>query len=242
MRHVDEELLAGLALGEPDRLALRDRAHLLVCRTCAARLGDLQALVATGRSEQPVPIQVPGPGLLASIRAELAGDSPAGAASRPTVLPAPTPLPDRRPARRPATSSTRRPLAAAAVCVVAVGGAVWFRTAEADVVVARTTLAPLPDRSGGGSAQLTERAGDLRLTIDVTRPATADAFEELWLINTDGRRMISLGVVPATGRATYPVAGSAGGLDGYTIVDISLEPFDGNAAHSRDSLLRGTLR
>lgn len=241
MRHLDDELLADLALGEPDRLARRHRAHLLVCRTCASRLGELRALVATARAEQPVRMQVPGPGLLASIRAELAGDSPAGSASGPAALPAPIPLADRRPATRSTASPTRRLLAAAAVVVVAVGGAAWYRAAEADVVVARTTLAPLPDRSGGGTAQLTERDGDLRLTIEVTRPAAVDAFEELWLINTDGRRMISLGVVPATGRASYPVPGSARGLDGYTIVDISLEPFDGNAAHSRDSLLRGTL-
>ena len=150
-------------------------------------------------------------------------------------------LADRRSRRRPAGWAGRRLLAAAVVAAVAVGGALWYRSSTAEVVVASTTLAPLPDRSGAGTARLTERDGDLRLTIDVTRPAATDAFEELWLINTDGQRMISLGVVPPTGRATYPVPAGAQGLDGYTVVDISLEPYDGDAAHSRDSLLRGTL-
>ena len=45
----------------------------------------------------------------------------------------------------------------------------------------------------------------------------------------------------ADGHGTYPVPISDPGLDGYTVVDISLEPFDGNAAHSRNSLLRGDL-
>ena len=30
-------------------------------------------------------------------------------------------------------------------------------------------------------------------------------------------------------------------LDGFTIVDVSLEPYDGNAAHSLKSQVRGTL-
>ena len=69
-----------------------------------------------------------------------------------------------------------------------------------------------------------------------------DGFEELRLFNTDGRRMISLGVVPPDGRASFPLPQSSGGsLDGYSVVDISWEPLDGNAAHSSNSLLRGTL-
>ena len=53
--------------------------------------------------------------------------------------------------------------------------------------------------------------------------------------------MISLGVLPPDGRGRYPVPAAAAALAGYTIVDISLEPYDGDAAHSRNSVLRGTL-
>ena len=39
-----------------------------------------------------------------------------------------------------------------------------------------------------------------------------------------------------------PAAGTArGGLEGFTIVDVSIEPYDGNPEHSRDSQVRGTL-
>lgn len=235
MRHLDDDLLAGIALDEPDVLSARDRAHLLVCRACTARLAELQALVATGRAGQPGPARPPGPTVLAAIQAELAADAPAGSGPSAVAV-----LDHHRSARsRPSTG--RRLLAAAVVLVVAVGGAVWYRSTTTEAVVARTDLTPLPDKQGSGTAQLVERNGGLQLTVDVTRPAVGDAFEELWLINTDGRRMISLGVVPPDGRATYPVPVSSPELDGYTVVDISLEPFDGNAAHSRNSLLRGTL-
>jgi hypothetical protein len=237
MSHVDDELLAGLALGEPDRLEPDAQEHLRTCGTCAGRLRELQQVVGLGRSGRPGPLRPPSPGLLATIQAELAADQTSGPAARSV----PTVLADRRARPRPGGWAARRLLAAAAILVVAVGGAVWYRQATAEVVVASTTLAPLPEKSGTGTARLVERNGDLRLTIDVTRPAAADAFEELWLINTDGERMISIGVVPPTGRASYPVPAAAAGVDGYTVVDISLEPYDGDAAHSRDSLLRGTL-
>lgn len=236
MRHLHDELLAGLALGEPAQPSPRERAHLLSCRTCAAQLQELQALVTLGRAEKPGPVRPPRPAVLAAVLAELAAD----ASSAPPGA-APVALLERHRRVPSGRSSARRLLAAAAVLAVAVGGAVWYRAATAEVVVASTTLAPLPDRSGSGTARLIERDGDVRLAVDVTRPVAGDVFEELWLINTDGRRMISLGVVPPDGRGTYPVPITEPGLDGYTVVDISLEPFDGDAAHSRNSLLRGTL-
>ncbi|GAA1436201.1 hypothetical protein GCM10009616_35450 [Microlunatus lacustris] len=245
MSHVDDELVAGFALGEPDRLDPDDQTHLLTCPTCSVRLRELQEVVGLGRSGRPAQWRPPSPGVLAAIQAELAADVTAGAASEepsePVVPPAPTALAERRRRRSAGGWGARRFIAAAAVLAVAVGGAVWYRASTAEVVVASTTLAPLPDKTGGGTARLTERDGDLRLTIEVTRPASTDAFEELWLINTDGQRMISLGVLPATGRASYPVPVNVPDLDTYTVVDISLEPFDGDAVHSQNSLLRGTL-
>lgn len=238
MRHLHDELLAGLALGEPDRLGLRDRAHLLLCRSCRDRLRELRRLVATGRGAPPYALQAPRPGLLTAIQAELAAD-PADRPAEPAVVPGPDQAAV-RPPRRVARYGPRV-LAAAVVVVLAVGGVVWYRQGDDVVVVARATLTPLPDKSGAGTAELVRRDGVPQLQISVTAPLPADRYEELWLINTDGRQMISLGIVPPDGRASYPVPAASGALDGYTIVDISLEPFDGNALHSRNSLLRGTL-
>lgn len=246
MRHLHDELLAGLALDEPEQLTPRQRAHLLACRHCRGRLGELRRLVATGRAGEPEPLRAPRPGLLAAVQAELAADSVAasGSGARPAAAaePASVAVSDHGagPARpRPRARYAARLIAAAAVLAVAVGGTVWYRSAGD--VVSQATLAPLPDKSGRGTARLTSRDGALQLSIDVTAPATPNAYEELWLLNTDGRQMISLGVVPPDGRATYPVPTAKGALNGYVVVDISIEPFDGNAEHSHNSLLRGTL-
>lgn len=241
MRHLHDELLAGIALDEPDRLGLSQHAHLRLCRHCGARLAELRTLVATGRLGEPGPLRAPRPGLLTAIQAELAADAePVSGIGAPTE-PASDVLADRRSSARPPRRHASRLIAAAAVLVVAAGGTFWYRSTTADVVVSQATLLPLPDKSGQGTARLTSRDGTRQLSIDVTAPSAADVFEELWLINTDGKRMISLGVVPADGRATYPVPATSGDLAGYSIVDISLEPYDGNAEHSHNSLLRGTL-
>jgi anti-sigma-K factor RskA len=64
----------------------------------------------------------------------------------------------------------------------------------------------------------------------------------VWLINTDGQRMYTLGVLPDDGRASYPLPPElAGQLQGFTTVDVSIEPYDGNPAHSRESQVRGIL-
>jgi len=42
------------------------------------------------------------------------------------------------------------------------------------------------------------------------------------LINTDGKRMYSLGVLPGGGTSTFVPTGLGDELDGFTIVDISL--------------------
>lgn len=238
MRHLHDELIAGVALGEPDQMSVRQRTHLQLCGHCSGRLAELRALVTTGRAGEPGPLRAPRPGLLAAIQAEVAADS-RGATGTPAQ---PSAVTGARAQTRP-----RRPrygpwlVAAAAILVVAIGGTFWYQSIPTDVIVARATLSALPDKMGQGTAQLTDRDGAQQLSIDVTAPLPSDAYEELWLINTDGKRMISLGVVPPDGRATYVVPPSKGALEGYTVVDISLEPYDGNTAHSRNSVLRGTL-
>jgi anti-sigma-K factor RskA len=60
--------------------------------------------------------------------------------------------------------------------------------------------------------------------------------------HTDGQRMYTLGVLPDNGRASYPLPPElAGQPEGFTIVDVSIEPYDGKPAHSRESQVRGTV-
>ena len=70
----------------------------------------------------------------------------------------------------------------------------------------------------------------------------AGGYHEVWLLNRDGQRMFALGVLPSSGDASYWLPPPLDDrLDGYETVDISLEPEDGDAAHSQHSLVRGQL-
>jgi hypothetical protein len=54
--------------------------------------------------------------------------------------------------------------------------------------------------------------------------------------------MYSLGVLSAAGTGTYPLPARLGSsLEGFNIVDVSIEPYDGNVLHSQNSQVRGTL-
>ena len=108
-------------------------------------------------------------------------------------------------------------------------------------VVANAQLETLDTHVPGGQATVTGRGAALDLTLRV-QPLTAGAgFLEVWLINTDLQRMVSVGVLPdGVTQQEFTIASKL--IDqGYTIVDISREQFDDQATHSGDSLLRGQL-
>lgn len=247
MRHLHQEFLAGIALGDVAPISGSDRLHLMVCRYCAGELTGLRAIVATGREGMPYELLPPKPAVLAQIQAELAGDTSSAGQASPAVrsVTPPDDLASRRAASPPVRRLATLAIAAVALAAVSVGGVIWYRQAvlkNDDAVVARTTLQPLPDKSGQGTAELIRKGGVVQLSVTTTADRGGPGYEELWLINTDGQRMISLGILPPDGRGSYPLpVMTGGGLDGYTIVDISLEPLDGNTAHSHNSLLRGSL-
>jgi anti-sigma-K factor RskA len=132
--------------------------------------------------------------------------------------------------------------AAAALGLVVGAGATVIINRNDVQVAASTALSALPGHTGHGTAELLRTPNDPELRVSVDGPQPADRYREVWLINSDGQRMYSLGVLPESGTATYPLPTLlANGLDGFTIVDVSIEPYDGNPEHSRNSQVRGTL-
>lgn len=134
--------------------------------------------------------------------------------------------------------------AAAALGLVVGAGATVIINRNDVQVAASTALSALPGHTGHGTAELLRTANDpeLRVSVDGPQPADPPSYREVWLINSDGQRMYSLGVLPESGTGTYPLPTLlANGLDGFTIVDVSIEPYDGNPAHSRNSQVRGSL-
>lgn len=156
------------------------------------------------------------------------GSGPAGATARPGPG---------RPARGP-----RRWLPAAAAAAVLAGAAVWGTVQVLDrgpETLAAADLQPLPAYQETGSAEV-DRLPDGRRELVVRASGTdAAGYREVWLLAPDAQSMVSLGTMEGT-EARFPLPDDLD-LDSYPVVDISDEPFDGNPAHSGDSILRGEL-
>jgi anti-sigma-K factor RskA len=193
------------------------------------QLDDLAALRALARQVQAEPAtwEQPPAGLWESI---------AGEAGVPVAAtPAPVDLGARRATRR-------RPVlwmvGAAAAAVVVVAGLV----AVLDQPSEPTVLASAPlDRlgpAGTGDAELVDDDGDLVLQVTTEGLDAGDGFLEVWVIDQDVTKLVSLG--PARPDGTYDLPP---GLDPeeFPVVDVSVEPLDGDPTHSGDSVLRGVL-
>ena len=242
MTHLDPDRLADRALGTDDPLTGAEEKHLAGCAECRDELAELSRIAELGRNPERVAHQlVPTEAMWQSIQVQLATETPAiteaaaePAPSSPTV----TELPRR----------TRRPrswllVAAAAVVGLIIGAGVTTVAVRDRVEVSSSAaLEALPGQTGQGTAELVSDRGRPELRVQIDAPPTPDRYREVWLINTDGQRMYTLGVLPDDGRASYPLPPElAGQLQGFTIVDVSIEPYDGNPAHSRESQVRGTL-
>jgi Anti-sigma-K factor rskA len=258
--HLDSELLAGQALGQTDQLDANQLQHIATCPQCRAEVDELSRIAELGRDGRDLARPIVGEEALWRAISDELGLDTSGAAS-PTLTDtestpnlAPTkasksPVHDqvRRdevPNSRPAPRRWMLLLAAAVGLIMGVGVTAAVNLGRPDDVeiVSSTTLTALPGETGGGQAELVRDQGATALRISVEGSAPSSEYREVWLINNDGKRMYSLGVLPPAGSGTYPVPSMLGSsLDGFTIVDVSLEPYDGNAAHSLKSQVRGTL-
>lgn len=240
--HIDDAVLAGHVL-DLDALTPEQQDHLGTCRRCRETMDAMHTVTAViadpPQMSQPsgdvwprIEQQVPGAGSAPNLAAVVDAGSDAADHSDPAAR---------------LRSRLRRGLIIGVAAMVGVIAGVLGTITVTDLnnrdhVVERVRLHALPGKSGGGTAQLIKDNGVAMLRVAVEVPADPGAFHELWLINRDGRRMQDLGVLPPSGQASYPLPPVLRtGLRGYTIVDVSIEPFDGNPAHSHNSVVRGQL-
>jgi hypothetical protein len=263
VQHCEDEDLSLLAVGEPPSAEVDQ--HLRQCLDCRRRLGRLRDVVTLARDVDPVAI-VPPPSVWAGIAAATgvtAAPRPervaAGASSWSAEVPDGDPEPERR-ARRQQPPRTRRggigswrsrrsilSVAAAGLVVGALAGSGVTMLLDDDthrtqVIVATSLdgLAPDPQATGEASVVRTSQGGRL-LEIDVSELGSADddGFYEVWLIDPSVQRMIPVGILTgATGQFVLPE-----GLDlaEFPVVDVSIEPLDGDPKHSGKSILRGSI-
>ncbi len=257
MRHCTPEQLSLAALREP--LPDADAAHLDACARCREELASLRRgvdalavpeLAAPGAAVPPPPrvwaaiaaatgvTAAPRPGVLAA----------APAVPPPGVVPArAAPGPEPAPVVPLRTRRSRLLLAAAASLVVGVGigaGAVALGTGDDDEgpAVAAAALDPLEDSGASGEARVVGHAdGTLVLEVDLTAADPEDGFYEVWLLDEAVADLVSLGIVRGGSEVALTLPSDVD-LDQYPIVDVSVEPLDGDPGHSGVSVARGTLQ
>ncbi len=244
-RHLEPEELALLALGEQADSTARD--HLDRCTECATDLAGLAATVRLARAAGPDLEELVEPP--AHVWDAIAGElelpdrvRPGGPATTADAAAAsasdPTP---RQTGRRRFGSAWLAVAAAAGIVVGGLGVGWWSARTQAQTVLEQASLSALPNWPEASGTAVVEEApdGTRELVVTLAGVGTEPGYREVWLIDTGTSRLISLGLLHGD-HGTFPLPS---GLDlaQYPVVDISEEPYDGNPAHSGDSIVRGVL-
>jgi anti-sigma-K factor RskA len=106
--------------------------------------------------------------------------------------------------------------------------------------VTAVALDPLAGNDASGRAEVVVRDDGSRVVeLKLDAPSLHDEYYEVWLIDRDVVGMVPLGIVlPGTQTLELPAGLD---LEKYPLVDVSVEPLDGNPAHSGLSVARGEL-
>ena len=233
------------------------------CSLCTTDLAELIEVVTLGR-EAPAELPEVPDRVWAGIRQELSlAGAPNGSDSASGLrhLPAPrtavadpgTGVPDSNVVRLDRRRS-RGPLwgvaAVAAAAGALVGGAVVWSAVErgssgadpSEQFVAQAVLAPLTETvTAPGEATVLDSADGEVVRVDARSLPANDGFYEVWLLDADATKLIALGALPAGSIGTFTIP-SGLSIDDYPVVDISLESYDGDPSHSKNSLMRGELQ
>lgn len=263
--HLDADALALLAIGEAPA-GEAESQHLGECAACRAEFDALSGAASVARTTLGQGALVSPPssvwagiqrelGLPADLRPGPPAPLPAVLASVPSpavlgegesAAERPSPVSDLADAR--ARRSRRRRLVAPLVGVAAAAALVttvalsWDALRPAPpVTLASASLDALPAWAGAsGEAVVLERPdGERVVSITVADAAEAEGVREVWLLTPEVDGLISLGLLEGdSGEFAIPAGIDLGE---YPIVDVSLEPVDGDPAHSGDSIVRGAL-
>lgn len=260
MFHPDDETLAGLALGED--VVLGDDEHVRSCGECSATIESIRQTAQLVRSgSRATPLVAPPSHVWSRIEEELGATRVApsllAAAAEPAAQTEPaqgqagTVRPLRGTGARERRRAWRLPLgwgagltAAGLAIGLLTGRLLWQGPAATSVTppatIATAELDTLDTRQRLGEAALLRTADGVDLRVATSPLDPGQGYLEVWLINTDGKRMVSIGILRGDAPETFPVSQAL--IDqGYVVVDISREGFDDRPEHSGDSLARGTL-
>jgi hypothetical protein len=234
--HLDADALVLRAMGErpgPPEQDTVDDLHLANCAACQVELDQLAAVARTARSVTPQDSPIAPPASVwAGISKEL------GVGDNVAVLPV-----DARPRRRGWLVG----VAAAAAGALVGGAAVLGVTADRDgsaapqaTSVATTALDPLGGATARGRAAVLSDGPARSVQVDVSGLTPTAGYYEVWLLDKSAKRLVALGTLDSSDQGIFTIPGDVS-LTEFPVVDVSLEPADGNPGHSGDSIVRGTL-
>jgi hypothetical protein len=236
MSHADPEQLAGLALDPTDGPA-DVREHVETCPECAGLVAAFTGVRRRAGADALVP---PPAELRARVLAQVRSEAPS------VSLPA-----GAEPAPRRRVPGWLAGVAAALALLAGVGlgriGTGTEQTPEAvdppantGTVVAATPLTALDSDAERGEASAVQTDDTFTIRVSASELGDEPGVHEVWLINVDGKRMISIGLLASGDEGEFAVPMHL--IDeGYRIVDISVEPDDGDPTHSGVSIARGEL-
>lgn len=262
MKHTDEETLALMALGELSSDS--DDLHLQSCQACRGELEALRRVVTTARASEPEEVELlqPPAELWTDIATELdlahvSADAVAAVAAvdegphavnadndERLEAPAEHSVPTPRATRRRLISRRARFSVALAACAALLGATAgsaitWWvtrgdSTASAGQARALDSLRP----ASKGYASLRGTKAHRSLTIQVKGLPTTSGYFEVWLMDRSHTKLVSMGVLDPDGKATLPVPKNID-LREYSVVDVSVQPYNGKPDHSGKSIVRG---
>ncbi len=230
MWHPDPDQLSLAALPAEAHDAAVD-AHLTECPLCRGHVDSLRRTVdlAIAGASDDSEYGDPPDRVWAAITGEL------------DITPHPLPAPA-RPWRRALV-----PVAAALVALatgLGIGYAAGDAPPETRAVAVLGPVDPAEPDATGTAAMAVDRGLTVMVVRveDVALPAGAD-YLEAWLMDAGGARLVSLGALAWDGtgyRGEFSVPPDLPTGE-FGVLDVSAEKWDGDAGHSRDSLLRGPL-
>lgn len=266
MTHADEESLVLMALGELS--APGDELHLQTCPVCRRELESLRRVVATARTPEPDESDLlqPPAQVWAAVAAELSipqeppttpptdvGDGLRGIPTgereperegRGVRAPAGARVVTSGPSERPRVRRRARFSVALAACAALLGAAAgstvtWWVT-RGDSAATTDNAKPLDSLrpASTGYASLRGTQSHRSLTIRVKGLPTTSGYFEVWLMNRSHTKLVSMGVLDPDGQATLPVPQNID-LSEYSVVDVSIQPYNGKPDHSGKSIVRG---
>ena len=264
--HLDADALALLAIGEAPAGEL-EAAHLAACPACRSEFDALRGAAAVARTTLGQGALVaPSSGVWSGIQRELglSAELRPGPPAAPPVVSASPPSPAALDVEAPSPSATAAPVrdladararrdrarrvllpivaVAAAAALVTTVAVSWNALRPApSTTLASASLEALPAWSGAhGEAVVIERPdGERVVSVTLSDVDATEGVREVWLLTPEVDGLISLGLLEGeSGEFAVPAGIDLGD---YPIVDVSLEPVDGDPAHSGDSIVRGAL-